>query len=98
MPQKRKSRGRAKGNKGRSDFIQCSSCGGRVPKDKAKKVTTFASLVDSALFKELRNAGTYMPQHRIEKYYCVSCAVHRGVTKVRAKAERHSALGFGRTR
>ena len=94
MPQKRKSRGRTKGNKGRAGFIQCSSCGGRVPRDKAKKVTTTANLVDSALFKELRAKGTYMPQHRIEKYYCVSCAVHRGVTKVRAKLERHTAIGF----
>lgn len=90
MPQKRKSRGRTKGDKGRAGYVQCSMCGGRVPRDKAKKVTVYSSLVDSALAKELRTKGTYMPRHAVEKYYCVSCAVHRGISKVRAKAERHS--------
>jgi len=89
MPQKRKSRGRTKGDKGRSEYVQCSMCGGRVPRDKAKKVTVYSSLVDFALAKELRAKGTFMPRHAVEKYYCVSCAVHRGIAKVRAKAERH---------
>lgn len=91
MPQKRKSRGRSKGDKGRASYVQCSQCGGRVPRDKAKRVTVFSSLVDSALAKELRVKGAYMPRHSVEKYYCVSCAVHRGISKVRAKAERHSS-------
>ena len=90
MPQKRKSRGRTKGDKGRSGVIQCNMCGAQVPRDKAKRVTTYTSLVDSALARELRTMGTYMPRHSTEKYYCVSCAVHRGISKVRAKAERHS--------
>ena len=94
MPKKRKSRGRAKGGKGRSDVVQCSGCGGLVPKDKAKKVTRWISFVDPTLGKELRAQGAFIPRERATKYYCVSCAVHRGVVKVRAKAERRLSRQF----
>lgn len=88
MPMKRKSRGRSKGRKGRSGFVQCSMCGELVPRDKAKKVSRRTSLVDYALAKELRQKGAYFATRVQIKYYCISCAVHRGVVKVRAKGER----------
>jgi len=92
MPIKRKSRGRSKGDKGRGSLVQCSSCGELVPRDKAKKVTRRFSLVDPALAKELRQKGAYIPMQRVTKYYCVSCAVHRGIVKVRSKEERKRSL------
>jgi len=88
MPFKRKSRGRAKGQKGKSDYVQCGACGGLVPRDKAKKSTRRVSLVDPVLARELRQKGAYLPSHVDTQYYCVSCAVHRGLVKVRAKDER----------
>ncbi|MFQ5762874.1 MAG: 30S ribosomal protein S26e [Candidatus Bathyarchaeia archaeon] len=88
MTKKRKSRGRAKGGKGRSDAIQCTSCGSLVPRDKAKKVTSWVSFVDPALAKELRSQGAFIPRDSVIKYYCVSCAVHRGIVKVRAREAR----------
>jgi small subunit ribosomal protein S26e len=88
LPIKRKSRGRSKGSKGRSDLVQCSSCGGLVPSDKAKKVSRPVTLVEPVLARELRQKGTYLPTHFQTKIYCVSCAVHRGVVKVRAKDDR----------
>ena len=88
MPVKRKSRGRSKGGKGKSGFVQCSGCGQLVPRDKAKKQSRRISLVDSALFRELRQKGTYIASRTATKFYCVSCAVHRGVVKVRARGER----------
>jgi len=88
LTKKRRSRGRSKGGKGRSDTVQCSSCGGLVPKDKAKKVTHWVSFVDAPLSKELRSQGAFIPRERVMKYYCVSCAVHRGVVKVRSKQKR----------
>ena len=90
MTKKRKSRGRAKGGKGHSGVIHCSSCGAVVPVDKAKKVTTRLTLVEPSLAKELRQAGAYMAAPRTLKQYCVSCAVHYGHVKVRAKVERKS--------
>ena len=88
MPFKRKSRGRSKGDKGSSGQVQCDVCGQVVPRDKAKKVTHRFSIVDYALAKELRQKGAYIAAPAETKYYCVSCAVHRGVVKVRAENER----------
>ena len=88
MAKKRKSRGRSKGGKGRSDLIQCSNCGMQVPRDKAKRSTHWVSLVDPSLARELRAKGAYIARQKVVKLYCVSCAVHFGVSKVRARDER----------
>jgi small subunit ribosomal protein S26e len=88
MPTKRKSRGRSKGQKGRSSLVQCASCGQLVPRDKAKKSTRRVTLVDPVLGKELRQKGAYLPSRSTTKYYCISCAVHRGIVKVRSKDSR----------
>jgi len=98
MPMKRKSRGRSKGGKGRGALVQCSSCGGLVPRDKAKKVSRRVSVVDSGLYKELRQKGAYIASSAETKYYCVSCAVHRGVVKVRARDERRQRPQRGQRR
>jgi len=90
MPIKRKSRGRSKGQKGRSGYVQCSMCGELVPRDKAKKATRRISLVDPVLARELRQKGAYLPAGFDTKYYCISCAVHLGLVKVRAKEARKS--------
>jgi len=93
MTKKRKSRGRSKGGKGSSGFISCSNCGALVPRDKAKKVTTRVSLIEPMLLRELRTAKDQPYFHSeaptMVKYYCISCSVHYGIVKVRAKAERH---------
>ena len=85
---KRKSRGRSKGGKGRSGMVQCSVCGELVPRDKAKKSSRRVSLVDSQLYKELRQKGTHVTSRVDTKFYCVSCAVHRHVVSVRSRNER----------
>ncbi|NHJ40666.1 MAG: 30S ribosomal protein S26e [Asgard group archaeon] len=88
MPKKRKSGGRTKGKKGKGGLIQCSSCGRLVPADKVKKETKYITLIDPQLARELRKEGTVVPRQRTTKYYCVSCAVHRGKVKIRSKDER----------
>jgi len=88
MGKKRKSRGRAKGGKGHGSVVQCDACGSLIPRDKAKKVTRWVSFVDPALSRELRAQGAFIPRENVTKYYCVSCAVHSGVVKVRAEHER----------
>ncbi len=88
MAKKRKSRGRSKGAKGRNEYVTCSQCGARIPRDKAKKVTVRVPLVDPALAKELQSKGAFVPTTTITKYYCISCAVHFGIVKVRAREER----------
>ena len=88
MPKKRSSRGRSKGGKGASGFVQCDNCGGLVPRDKAKHVSRYVSLVDRTLAKELKSQGAQIASQKVVKTYCVSCAVHYGVVKVRSKYDR----------
>jgi small subunit ribosomal protein S26e len=88
MPKKRKSGGRSKGSQGRSGMVQCSYCGAQIPRDKAKRTSRYTSLVDSRLYKELKQKGAQIARTRTVKYLCISCAVHRGVVKVRGKNER----------
>lgn len=90
MPKKRSSGGRSKGGKGRSGYVQCSYCGALVPRDKAKRITTWPSYLDPQIRKELREKGTRIVTAKTVKYLCISCAVHRGVVKVRAKNDRRS--------
>ena len=92
IPKKRKSGGRSKGKSGNPGFVQCTQCGKKVPRDKAKKVTKNVSFVDYQMVKELRSQGAYIPRQRVIKYYCVSCAVHRRVVKVRAKDDRKKSF------
>jgi len=88
MGKKRKSGGRKGGSRGSSTLVQCTNCGMQVPRDKAKRVTSFVSLVEPSLARELRAHGAYIARQKVFKYYCISCAVHFGVSKVRARDER----------
>ena len=88
MPSKRVSRGRRKGGKGSTGVVQCTNCGQTVPKDKAKKVTSRLSLVEHQLAKELRAQGAYIAAPRITKWYCISCAIHFKVLKIRSASQR----------
>ena len=94
MPLKRASRGRRKGGKGSSGVIQCVNCGGTVPKDKAKKVTSRLSRVEHQLAKELRAQGAYIAAPKVTKWYCISCAIHFKVLKIRSadQRRRHTKL------
>jgi len=88
MPKKRKSRGRTKGAKGRTELVQCDSCGRWVPEDKAVVITKWYSPVDPQLARELEKKGTIIMRYPVKKYYCVSCAIYLGIVKVRAEEER----------
>ncbi|MEM2905958.1 MAG: 30S ribosomal protein S26e [Candidatus Bathyarchaeia archaeon] len=88
MPKKRRSRGRGKGGKGRSELVQCSACGSLVPRDKVKRITSRVSFVDPQLARELRAKGAYLGGQQVVRNYCISCAIHHRVVKVRSRSER----------
>ena len=92
MGKKRKSGGRSGGGKGRSEAISCEKCGALVPRDKAIKTTKRVSLVEASLARELRKAGTIIPRIYSMRYLCVSCAIHSGIVKVRARSERRGPI------
>jgi len=88
MPKKRESRGRRKGDKGKARVIQCDNCGRLVPEDKAICVTRTYSPVDPQLAAELEKKGAIIPRYPVTKCYCISCAIHYGLVKIRAEEER----------
>lgn len=88
MTKKRRSRGRRKGSKGRGKMVQCAGCGKLVPIDKAARVTKTVRWIDPRLATELRKQGAYLPRSRRITLYCVSCAVHRGISPPRKREDR----------
>jgi small subunit ribosomal protein S26e len=88
MGKKRKSSGRAKGQSGKGTTVQCDKCGRMVPSDKAKRVTKRTRLVDWQLQQELERDGAVVMGATTTQRLCVSCAVHKGHVKIRAKKDR----------
>ncbi len=88
MPKKRESRGRHKGDKGYVGHVQCDNCGRIVPRDKAVCITRMYSPVDPQLAQELEKKGAIIMRYPVTKCYCISCAIHLGILKVRPEAER----------
>ncbi len=88
MPKKRDNRGRHKGAKGYVERIQCDNCGKLIPEDKAICVTRMYSPVEPQLARELEKKGAIIMRYPMRKCYCVSCAVHLGIVKVRPEHER----------
>ncbi len=88
MPTKRKNRGRGKGAKGHEPMVQCDNCGAFVPRSKITRVTRRVSLVGGDLARELKKQGAYIAEAVVTKNLCVSCAIHYGVLKVRARESR----------
>jgi len=91
VPKKRKSRGRNKGDKGKSARVQCDICGGWVPRDKAIKVTKPVSLLEPQLAKDLMKQGALIYRRVVTKNYCVKCAISKRIVKVRSKDDRRTA-------
>ena len=88
MPKKRESRGRRKGDKGKVRTIQCDNCGKLVPGDKAVCVTRMYSPVDPQLARELEKRGAIIMKYPVTKCYCINCAIHYGIIKIRPEEER----------
>jgi len=88
LPYKRKNRGRSKGAKGHEPMVQCDNCGAFVPRSKIQRVTTRVSLVRGDLARELKKQGAYIAENVVVKNLCISCAIHYGVLKVRAREQR----------
>ena len=87
MPQKRRNCGRSKKNAGRKQIVNCINCGRMVPRDKAIKRFMTKNMVDSSSAKDVMDASIYkeyeFPKTYQKCFYCVSCACHRRIVRVR---------------
>ena len=93
MPSKRRNNGRNKSNKGHPNIVRCINCGRVVPKDKAIKRFQQRNMVDGSSMRDIKenyayDQEFYMPKIFVKLAYCVSCAIHARIVRVRSGDDR----------
>ena len=94
MPKKRRNNGRNKANKGNAVNVNCNNCTRLVPKDKAIKRFVIKNMVDGSSKRDIEEASAYneenatMPKLFAKNQWCVACAIHARIVKVRATEDK----------
>mmetsp|Transcript_69342 Transcript_69342/g.80936 ORF Transcript_69342/g.80936 Transcript_69342/m.80936 type:complete len:115 (-) Transcript_69342:1-345(-) len=92
MPSKRRNNGRSKKGRGHVKPVVCSNCCRLVGKDKAVKRFTVRDIVDASSRRDLKDACAYdtfvIPKLYIKLQYCIACAIHARIVRVRSVEDR----------
>ncbi|KAF7703959.1 40S ribosomal protein S26-B [Cucumispora dikerogammari] len=85
---KRRNNGRSKKNRGMVVSQKCSNCFRLVPKDKAIVRHKIQNLIEAAALDDVKLATVFnefdIPKLRYKLKYCISCAVHLRIVRVRS--------------
>ena len=93
MPKKRRNNGRNKNNKGNSIGVHCNNCTRLCPKDKAVKRFIIKNMVDGSSKRDIEEASAYgegqsMPKLYMKNQWCIACAIHARIVKVRSTEDK----------
>ncbi|KRX11036.1 hypothetical protein PPERSA_01235 [Pseudocohnilembus persalinus] len=92
MPVKRRNGGRSKKNRGHTNPVNCLNCHRLVPKDKAIKRFLVKDMVDASSKRDINEALAFnymvIPKIYVKNQYCISCAIHSRVVRVRSTNDR----------